>query len=94
METVLPSEEEKEEDEIEETDEDPGPFISRVLCRDDFVNILENKTTLVYLNQLIALAKKKVDSVCKVKGCGQVLDIQLNHVGSAVYLKWVGVMSL
>ncbi|XP_022339797.1 uncharacterized protein LOC111134747 [Crassostrea virginica] len=89
METVLPSEEEKEEDEIEETDEDPGPFISRVLCRDDFVNILENKTTLVYLNQLIALAKKKVDSVCKVKGCGQVLDIQLNHVGSAVYLKWI-----
>ena len=59
METVLPSEEEKEEDEIEETDEDPGPFISRVLCRDDFVNILENKTTLVYLNQLIALCKEE-----------------------------------
>lgn len=32
---------------------------------------------------------KKVDLLCKVKGCGGVFDIGIKNIGFVVYLKWV-----
>lgn len=32
---------------------------------------------------------KKVDLLCKVKGCGGVFDIGIKYIGFVVYLKWV-----
>lgn len=32
---------------------------------------------------------KKVDLLCKIKGCGGVFDIGIKYIGFVVYLKWV-----
>lgn len=88
VEMVFPREEENDE-EVEKEEADIGPSICRVSCPEDFGHLIESSTALVYLPQLIALAKKRVNPLCKVKGCDGVLDIEIKHVGSAVYLKWV-----
>ncbi|XP_061184341.1 uncharacterized protein LOC133192340 [Saccostrea echinata] len=87
VESVFPTVEEEEVDEEEE--EEVGPSICRVLTEEDFGHLMENKTALVYLMQLKTLANKKVDSICKVKECGEGIEISIKHVGSAVYLKWI-----
>lgn len=87
-EAVFPREDDDEE-EVDREEAEIGPSICRVLCPDDFDQLLDSHTALVYLQQLKALAMKKVDPLCKVKGCGGVLDIGIKHIGSAVYLKWV-----
>lgn len=87
-EAVFPREDDDEE-EVDKEEAEIGPSICRVLCPDDFDQLLDSHTALVYLQQLKALAMKKVDPLCKIKGCGGVLDIGIKHIGSAVYLKWV-----
>lgn len=86
---MFPTMEEEEVEEEDKEEEEAGPSICRVLTGEDFHHLTGNKTALVYLMQLKTLANKKVDSVCKVKGCGEGIDISIKHVGSAVYLKWV-----
>lgn len=81
--------EDDDEEEVDKEEAEIGPLICRVLCPDDFDQLLDSHTALVYLQQLKALAMKKVDPLCKIKGCGGVLDIGIKHIGSAVYLKWV-----
>lgn len=81
--------EDDDEEEVDNEEAEIGPSICRVLCPDDFDQLLDSHTALVYLQQLKALAMKKVDPLCKIKGCGGVLDIGIKHIGSAVYLKWV-----
>uniref|UniRef100_A0A8W8M4P9 Uncharacterized protein n=1 Tax=Magallana gigas TaxID=29159 RepID=A0A8W8M4P9_MAGGI len=87
-EAVFPREDDDEE-EVDNEEAEIGPSICRVLCPDDFDQLLDSHTALVYLQQLKALAMKKVDPLCKIKGCGGVLDIGIKHIGSAVYLKWI-----
>lgn len=87
-EAVFPREDDDEE-EVDNEEAEIGPSICRVLCPDDYDQLLDSHTALVYLQQLKALAMKKVDPLCKIKGCGGVLDIGIKHIGSAVYLKWV-----
>lgn len=87
-EAVFPREDDDEE-EVDNEEAEVGPSICRVLCPDDFDQLLDSHTALVYLQQLKALAMKKVDPLCKIKGCGGVLDIGIKHIGSAVYLKWI-----
>uniref|UniRef100_A0A8W8NTY8 Uncharacterized protein n=1 Tax=Magallana gigas TaxID=29159 RepID=A0A8W8NTY8_MAGGI len=88
-EAVFPREDDDEE-EVDKEEAEIGPSICRGLCPDDFDQLLDSHTALVYLQQLKTLAMKKVDPLCKVKGCGGVLDIGIKHIGSAVYLKWAG----
>ncbi|XP_062587796.1 uncharacterized protein LOC134249458, partial [Saccostrea cucullata] len=92
MEAVFPAEEEEEdeEDEVEDADLGGGPSITRVLHVDDIPDkVKTNVMTLVFLDQLIALANLKVTRVCQVEGCGEDVNIVVHHVGSALYLKWV-----
>lgn len=88
VESVFPQEEEEEE-EGEEEEEEIGPSVLKLNSPDDIHHVLEKKTALVYVDQLLALAHKPVHTTCKVKGCGKALQCTSRNIGSALYLKWV-----
>lgn len=93
MESVLPDDDDDDgiDDEVEtETGLGGGPSITQVMCAEDIPNQLTaNATALVFLKQLIVLANLKVTRACQVKGCGEDTNIEIQYVGSALYLKWV-----
>lgn len=93
MESVLPDDDDDDgiDDEVEtETGLGGGPSITQVMCAEDIPNQLTaNATALVFLKQLIVLANLKVTRACQVKGCGEDTNIEIQHVGSALYLKWI-----
>jgi hypothetical protein len=47
---------------------------------------MEDKTAIVYLMQQKSMANKRVDALCKVKGCGENIEMSIKHVGSAVHV--------
>ena len=84
--------EDNADDDIEEAETEVvgGPSVTRVLCKDDITDKMKgNHTAIVYMHQLINLANMKVQKVCPVEDCGETLNIDVQHVGSAIYLKWV-----
>lgn len=91
IESVLPDDDDGIDDEVEtETGLGGGPSITQVMCAEDIPNQLTaNATALVFLKQLIVLANLKVTRACQVKGCGEDTNIEIQHVGSALYLEWV-----
>lgn len=94
METVFPTIEDDAEGEEEEAEIDPdlgvGPSITRVLTPDAVhENLTTNETAIVFLKQILVLANIKAPKTCQVKGCGGDVGIEIQRVGSAIYLKWV-----
>ncbi|XP_062594118.1 uncharacterized protein LOC134255609 [Saccostrea cucullata] len=90
---ILPSESEDEEDEdnIQDTEQEVelGPNIKRLRTNDEIGTLLEDHPVLVNTQQLMELARTTVPTICKVKGCGDIVQMNLQTVSSAVYLKWV-----
>lgn len=56
---------------------------------DDF--LLNNNPFLVFQQQLFDLANTSIPANCNMPGCHLPVSITQETVGSAVYLKWVGV---
>ena len=96
IEFVLPGEDNADDDiEEAETEVVGGPSVTRVLCVDDIEeNMKGNDTAIVFMHQLVNLANLKVQKVCPVEDCGETLNIDIQHVGSAIYLKWVKLLLL
>jgi hypothetical protein len=63
--------------------------VKRAYDIDDAADITTDEACIVYLQPLLHLAQKKVDAVCRVKGCMCPVEIHTSFVGSATYLKWV-----
>lgn len=77
---------------VESDDEEQlGPGVTRILQPEDKGPLLDDSCSLVYMNCLIRLTKIKIESVCKVKGCGLPVAVSTKSVGSAVYLTWVSI---
>ncbi|KAK3106918.1 hypothetical protein FSP39_002918 [Pinctada imbricata] len=83
-EEMVDSESESESDESPEA----GPGISHIKTMDDIDILLEANKAIAFQEQLIQLAKTKIDISCQVKGCKEVVEITASYVGSAVYLTW------
>ncbi|XP_071141350.1 uncharacterized protein [Mytilus edulis] len=64
-----------------------GPNISRIKTDNDLTALLEDRTFLVFLNQILVLAKMKVEN-CAVVGCHEEVVISTEVISSALYLKW------
>nr|XP_022307473.1 uncharacterized protein LOC111113470 [Crassostrea virginica] len=89
---VLPSESEDEEDEdnIHESEQDVelGPNITRLRTNEDLGTLLQDHPVFVNTKQLMELARTTVSLNCKVKGCGGIVQMSMQTVSSATYLKW------
>nr|XP_034321734.1 uncharacterized protein LOC105321759 [Crassostrea gigas] len=85
------SEEEGEEETIQETEQEVelGPNIKRLKTNDDIRTLLNDHPVFVNTQQLIELARTTAPTICSVKGCGGVVQISMQTVSSAFYLKWV-----
>lgn len=88
--------EEAEFGQVEESAADTGqeeaeiiPGIDRILSPEDQDHLTDDETYIVYLQPLIRLARLKVDPVCSSPECGQIVEMKLESVGSALYIKWV-----
>ncbi|KAK3087648.1 hypothetical protein FSP39_008715 [Pinctada imbricata] len=77
------------ESESEDETEVIGPGISKMSNDEDVKSLLDDHCALVFVTQLIQLAKLKVDGNCLVKGCRSIVEIKLDKVGSAVYSTWI-----
>nr|XP_022311084.1 uncharacterized protein LOC111116387 [Crassostrea virginica] len=89
---VLPSESEDEEDEdnIHESEQEVelGPNITRLRTNEDTGTLLQDHPVFVNTKQLMELARTTVSLNCKVKGCGGIVQMSMQTVSSATYLKW------
>lgn len=87
------SEEEKEEETIQETEQevDLGPNIKRLKTNNDIRTLLNVHPVFVNTQQLMELARTTAPTICCVKGCGGVVQINMQTVSSAIYLKWVSI---
>ncbi|CAC5418394.1 unnamed protein product [Mytilus coruscus] len=64
-----------------------GHNISRIKTDNDLTALLEDRTFLFFLNQILVLAKMKVEN-CAVVGCHEEVVITTEVISSALYLKW------
>lgn len=87
------SEEEGEEETIQETEQEVelGPNIKRLKTNDDIRTLLNDHPVFVNTQQLMELARTTAPTICSVKGCGGVVQISMQTVSSAFYLKWVSI---
>ena len=93
---VLPSESEDKEDEdnIHESEQEVelGPNITRLRTNEDIGTLLQVHPVFVNTKQLMELARTTVSLNCKVKGCGGIVQMSMQTVSSATYLKWVSMI--
>lgn len=87
------SEDEEDEDNIQETEQDVelGPNIKRLRTNDEIGALLQDHPVFVNTQQLMELARTTVPLTCKVKGCVERVQMTMQTVSSAVYLKWVSI---
>lgn len=87
------SEEKGEEETIQETEQEVelGPNIKRLKTNDDIRTLLNDHPVFVNTQQLMELARTTAPTICIVKGCGGVVQISMQTVSSAFYLKWVSI---
>ncbi|CAC5421377.1 unnamed protein product [Mytilus coruscus] len=64
-----------------------GPNISRIETDNDLTALLEDRTFLVFLDQILVLANLKIEN-CAVVGCHEEVVISTEVISSALYLKW------
>lgn len=85
------SEQEEEEETIQETEQEVelGPNIKRLKTNDDIRTLLNDHPVFVNTQQLMELARTTAPTICRVKGCGGVVQISMQTVSSAFYLKYV-----
>lgn len=83
--------EEEEEETIQETEQEVvlGPNIKRLKTNDDIRTLLNDHPVFVNTQQLMELARTTAPTICSVKGCDGVIQISMQTVSSAFYLKWV-----
>ncbi|XP_070550609.1 uncharacterized protein [Ptychodera flava] len=78
-----------DDEEIEDDIDDIQlPGLRRVLTEEDGARLLDDRTCLVFLEQLIILGKQSIRRICAVKSCNGEISPTSSFVGSALYLKW------
>lgn len=65
-----------------------GYGIKRVRSNDEIGTLLQDHPALVFTNNLLELAATKVHHKCKINGYTEDVQVSLDTVSSAVYLKW------
>lgn len=70
-------------------DVQPGPGVKKILTQEDVEDAKEDQPFIVYLSQILTLAKLHCLSNCQIKSCNKQLSVEKAVVGSALYLKWV-----
>lgn len=81
-----------EDDEIDLPEVDVGPGVTRIRHADEIDPLCLDQAFMVYYQCIVDLANTNVQKICKVKGCGQSVEISKQVIGSALYLKWVRIM--
>lgn len=66
-----------------------GPGITQVLTTEGFGAVFRDEKVLAFEEQLLMLAKTKIDDKCLVKGCSESVAISTKYVGTALYIIWV-----
>lgn len=61
----------------------------KILTQEDVEDAKEDQPFIVYLSQILTLAKMHCLSNCQIKSCNKQLSVEKAVVGSALYLKWV-----
>ena len=69
-----------------------GPNITRLRTNEDIGTLLQDHPVFVNTKQLMELARTTVSLNCKVKGCGGIVQMSMQTVSSATYLKWVSMI--
>lgn len=84
---------EESEDEESFDEESPGfdvrPGVKKNLTQEDVEDAKEDQPFIVYLSQILTLAKMHCLSNCQIKSCNKQQSVEKAVVGSALYLKWV-----
>lgn len=70
-------------------DVQPGPGVSKILSQEDVEDAKEDQPFIVYLSQILTLAKIHYLQNCQIKLCNKQVSVEKAIVGSALYLKWV-----
>nr|XP_022297616.1 uncharacterized protein LOC111106987 [Crassostrea virginica] len=65
-----------------------GPGITQVLTTEGFGAVFRDEKVLAFEEQLLMLAKTKIDDKCLVKGCSEPVAISTKYVGTALYIIW------
>ena len=69
-----------------------GPGIRQVLTmEEESASVLEAEKVIAFEEQLLLLAKTKIDGKCLVKGCSEPVSLSTKYIGSALYIIWVGI---
>lgn len=63
----------------------PGPGVSNILTQED----VEDQPFIVYLSQILTLAKMHYLQNCQIKSCTEQVSVEKVVVKSALYLTWV-----
>lgn len=63
----------------------PGPCVSNILTQED----VEDQPFIVYLSQILTLAKMHYLQNCQIKSCTEQVSVEKVVVKSALYLTWV-----
>ena len=66
--------------------------ITRLRTNEDIGTLLQDHPVFVNTKQLMELARTTVSLNCKVKGCGGIVQMSMQTVSSATYLKWVSMI--
>ncbi|XP_056002386.1 mucin-17-like isoform X2 [Ostrea edulis] len=64
------------------------PGIMQILTMEESELVLRSEKVIVFEEQLLMLAKSKIDDQCLVKGCPEAVKISTRYVASALYLVW------
>ncbi|XP_056002382.1 uncharacterized protein LOC125661398 isoform X2 [Ostrea edulis] len=64
------------------------PGIMQILTMDESELVLKSEKVIVFEEQLLILAKSKINDQCLVKGCPEAVKISTRYVASALYLVW------
>ena len=82
-------EEDEEEVSLEDKDINLGQNIPTVQTNEELDNLIGDRPVIVYTSLLEKLARAVIYNTCKVDRCGAQIQIKMEFVSSAVYLKWV-----
>ncbi|XP_077978404.1 uncharacterized protein LOC144433886 [Glandiceps talaboti] len=80
---------ESEDEEDMDIPEDVCEGVNRIRSDEHVNRLLDDGVYLVFMKQIVALAKTNVANICSTKDCKAVVQLITESVGSAVYLKWV-----
>lgn len=82
------------DEELPGFDVQPGPGVSKILTQEDVEDAKEDQPFIVYLSQILTLAKMHYLLNCQIKSCNKQVSVEKAVVGSALYLKWVCISTL